>query len=45
MALNAITFGADAQALMGGLGVGLSVLFVVLLLTLGAAVIKRMLGG
>ena len=40
-----ITFGPDINAFMGGFGVGLSIFFVVLLLSLGASAIRRMVDG
>lgn len=44
MALAAVTYGADLEAFMGGLGIGLCVLFFVLLLVGGVGTIRRMMG-
>lgn len=40
-----IVFGADLDAFMGGLGVGLSIFFVVQLLVIGVATVRRMVDG
>jgi len=40
----AVNWAPDVEAFMGGVGVGLSVLFVTFLLTLGIGVIRRFLG-
>jgi hypothetical protein len=42
--LAAVNFAPDVEAFMGGVGVGLAVLFVVLGLLLGVGVVRRMLG-
>jgi hypothetical protein len=44
MLLAAVNWSPDVNAFMGGVGVGLAVLFTALLLTLGIGVIRRFLG-
>lgn len=40
----AIVFGPDMDAVMGGLGVGLAIVFIALLLSAGASIVRRFSG-